>query len=629
MKDQLKKLKLGLVALAVVTALGGCTLDGDDGQDGATGAQGIAGTDGTDGTNGVDGQSLPRELAIEVVGRFSAGGVEIYGKSAAEIVQFHATSQSAFAINAALNQVEVISLSNIPTAAVGNPIIDTSLTSQAFTFPSSVSVKDADGIDQTVALGVANSIAINGDLLALAVEGETKTDNGAVLFYSLDALGQGTFLKAVLTGALPDMVTFSEDGSLALIANEGEPDSDYDVDPEGSISVVSITDMVPADLAQTINLTTDMVFSNDTLDDEDYDTDEERRALLASTGVKFAGPDGTSVAQDLEPEYIAMSADGKKAYVSLQEANAIGIIDLDDMTIEVKGLGFKDWGTYELDFTNKDEIPSFSNVPGLFGMYQPDTIATYQWNGATFILSANEGDSKDWDAYSEEVRVEDIIDPDELNMQLSDELQAIYDVSGADDGLGRLKVTTALGDADQDGVYEALYAYGSRSFSIWDQSINQVFDSGDDFEKISAAILGNDFNSAHTENKGDNRSDDKGGEPEAIAVGEINGRTYAFIGLERSGDLFTYDVTNPFNVAFVAHNNNRNFDTDFELDDDLENPCDENEGMDCAEVADSGDLGPESIKFVSAGQSPNGNALLIIGNEVSGTVTIYQVTEIE
>ncbi|GAA6184389.1 choice-of-anchor I family protein [Aliiglaciecola sp. NS0011-25] len=627
MKDQLKKLKLGLVALAVVTALGGCTLDGDDGQDGATGAQGIAGTDGTDGTNGVDGQSLPRELAIEVVGRFSAGGVEIYGKSAAEIVQFHATSQSAFAINAALNQVEVISLSSIPTAAVGNPITDTSLTSQAFTFPSSVSVKDADGIDQTVALGVANSIAINGDLLALAVEGETKTDNGAVLFYSLDALGQGTFLKAVLTGALPDMVTFSEDGSLALIANEGEPDSDYDVDPEGSISVVSITDMVPADLAQTINLTTDMVFSNDTLDDEDYDTDEERRALLASTGVKFAGPDGTSVAQDLEPEYIAMSADGKKAYVSLQEANAIGIIDLNDMTIEVKGLGFKDWGTYELDFTNKDEIPSFSNVPGLFGMYQPDTIATYQWNGATFILSANEGDSKDWNAYSEEVRVEDIIDPDELNMQLSDELQAIYDASGADDGLGRLKVTTALGDADQDGVYEALYAYGSRSFSIWDQNINQVFDSGDDFEKISAAILGNDFNSAHTENKGDNRSDDKGGEPEAIAVGEINGRTYAFIGLERSGDLFTYDVTNPFNVAFVAHNNNRDFNTDFELDDDLDNPCDEAEGMDCSEVAESGDLGPESIKFVSAEQSPNGNALLIIGNEVSGTVTVYQVTE--
>ncbi|GAC15143.1 choice-of-anchor I family protein [Aliiglaciecola lipolytica] len=626
MKEQLKKLKVGLVTLAVVTALSGCTLDGDDGKDGATGPQGA---DGINGADGADGQSLPRELAIEVVGRFAAGGVEVYGKSAAEIVQFHETSQSAFAINAAMNQIEVISLVNLPTVAVGNPITDTSLTSTAFTFPSSVTVKDANDLDQTIALGAANSVAINADMLALAVEGESKTDEGAVLFYTLDAMGQGTFVKAVLVGALPDMVTFSEDGSLVLVANEGEPDTDYNVDPEGSISVIAVTDGVPADLAENINLSSDMVFSNDTLDEEDYDTDEERRALLEAMGVKFAGPDGTTVAQDLEPEYIAMSVDGKKAYVSLQEANAIGIIDLDDMSIEVKGLGFKDWGKFELDFSNEDEVPSFSSVAGLYGMYQPDTIATYQWNGATFILSANEGDSRDWDAFSEEVRVEDIVDPDELNMLLSDELQAAYDASGADDGLGRLKVTTELGDADEDGVYEALYAYGSRSFSIWDQSINQVFDSGDDFEKISSAILGNDFNSAHTENKGDNRSDDKGGEPEAIAVGEVNGRTYAFIGLERSGDLFTYDVTNPFNVAFVAHNNNRDFTTDFELDDDLDNPCDENEGMDCSEVADSGDLGPESIKFVPAEQSPNGNALLIIGNEVSGTVTIYQVTEIQ
>ncbi|MFA3790681.1 choice-of-anchor I family protein [Aliiglaciecola sp. SL4] len=625
MKDQLKKVKLGLVALAVVTALGGCTLDGEDGQDGAIGAQGTAGIDGTD---GLDGQSLPRELAIEVVGRFSAGGEEIYGKSAAEIVQFHASSQSAFAINAALNQVEVISLGSLPTAAVGNPITDSSLTSQAFTFPSSVTVKDTDGVEQTIALGVANSVAINGDMLALAVEGESKTDNGAVLFYSLDALGQASFIKAVLAGALPDMVTFSEDGSLVLVANEGEPDTDYAVDPEGSISVVNITDGVPADVAGVINLSTDMVFSNDTLDEEDFDTDAKRRALLSAEGIKFSSPEGTTVAQDLEPEYITISDDGKTAYVSLQEANGIGIIDIDDMTIEVKALGYKDWSQYELDFTNKDEMPSFSSVAGLYGMYQPDTIASYQWNGATFILSANEGDSRDWDEYSEEVRVEDIVDPDEMNMLLSDELQAIYDASGADDGLGRLKVTTVLGDANQDGVYEALYAYGGRSFSIWDQNVNQVFDSGDDFEKISAAILGDDFNSAHTENKGDNRSDDKGGEPEAIAVGEINGRTYAFIGLERSGDLFTYDVTNPFNVAFVAHYNNRDFDTDFELDDDLDNPCDTAEGMDCSEVAESGDLGPESIKFVSAEQSPNGNALLIIGNEVSGTVTVYQVTEI-
>lgn len=613
------------IAVSSALALSGC--NGDDGNDGAAGAQGPAGTDGTNGVDGVNGQSLPRDLAIEVVGRFAAGGVEIYGKSAAEVVRFHATSGAAFAVNAASNEIEVISLSSLGTTEVGSPITDTSLTSQSISFSDSVTVKDDMGADQTIALGAANSIAISGDMLAIAVQAAVKTDPGVVLFYSLSALGEGTFVKAVSAGALPDMVAFSPDGSKVLVANEGEPDTDFNVDPEGSISVIAITDGMPSDNATTINMTSDMVFSSDSLDDEDYDTDAERKALLQLSGVKFASLDPSTVAQELEPEYITFSADGSKAYVSLQESNAMGIIDLDDNTIEVRGLGFKDWSQYQLDFTNDDEIASFTSVDGLYGMYQPDTITSYQWNGATFILSANEGDSRDWDAYSEEVRVRDIVDPDELNMTLSPSLQAFYDASGARNGLGRLKVTTALGDADQDGEYEALYAYGGRSFSIWDQNINQVFDSGDDFGKISAAVLGNDFNSAHTENNGDNRSDDKGGEPEAIAVGEIEGRMYAFIGLERSGDLFTYDVTNPFQVAFVAHYNNRDFSTDFELDDDLDNPCDVAEGMNCDEVAMSGDLGPESIAFVHADDSPNGNSLLIIGNEVSGTVTIYQVTE--
>jgi hypothetical protein len=170
-----------------------------------------------------------------------------------------------------------------------------------------------------------------------------------------------------------------------------------------------------------------------------------------------------------------------------------------------------------------------------------------------------------------------------------------------------------------------LYSFGGRSFSIYDQNINQVYDSGDDFLKISSAILGTNFNSAHTENAGDNRSDDKGGEPEALDVGMIEGRNYAFIGSERSGDLFVYDVTNPFNVSFVAHYNNRDFTLAFELDDDLENPCDESAGLDCTEVPNAGDLGPESIKFIPAEQSPNGNPLIVIGNEVSGTVTVYQL----
>ena len=385
--------------------------------------------------------------------------------------------------------------------------------------------------------------------------------------------------------------------------------------------------MMPADVAVTINLSSDIVFSDDNLSPEDYDTDEKRLAILTKAGVKFAGPIGNTVAKDLEPEYITTASNSEIAYVSLQENNAIGIINLKDLTIEVKALGYKDWGKYQLDFTNKDEVPQFKSIQGLYGMYQPDTIASYSWNGSTFIVSANEGDARDYDGYSEEVRVKDIIDPDELNQTLSTTLQSQYDETGGSDYLGRLKVTTALGDKDQDGEYEELFAYGARSFSIWDQNVNLVFDSGDDFGKISSAILGNNFNAAHTENKGDNRSDDKGGEPEAIDVGEIAGRTYAFISQERAGDLFVYDITNPFNTAFVTHYNNRDFSVDYEMDDDLANPCDSNEGMDCTQVNMAGDLGPESIKFISAADSPTNTPLLVIGNEVSGTVTVYQVTE--
>ncbi|AZQ84259.1 alkaline phosphatase [Colwellia sp. Arc7-635] len=615
---KINKYKAGLLTIALSMGLSGCNIDGDNGD------QGIQGVVGTDGSDGSDGKSLPRALNVEVVGRFATG---IYGKSAAEIVQFHKNSNSAFAINGASNQIEVINLTDLSTTEVGDPVADESLSSSAFTFPLSVSVKNTLGVEKNILLGAVNSIAIKGDLLAIAIEGEVKQAPGAILFYSLSASGEGTFIKAVEAGALPDMVTFTPDGNKVLVANEGEPNADYSNDPEGSISVISVVDMLPADVAMTINLGSDIVFSDDNLSPEHYDTDEKRFAILAKAGVKFAGPTGNTVAKDLEPEYITTSSNNEIAYVSLQENNAIGIINLKDLTIEVKALGYKDLGKYQLDFTNKDEVPEFKSIQGLYGMYQPDTIASYSWNGSTFIVSANEGDARDYDGYSEEVRVKDIIDPDELNQTLSTELQSQYDESGGKNYLGRLKVTTALGDKDQDGEFEKLFAYGARSFSIWDKNINLVFDSGDDFGKISSAILGNNFNAAHTENKGDNRSDDKGGEPEAIDVGEIAGRTYAFISQERAGDLFVYDITNPFNTAFVTHYNNRDFTVDYEMDDDLADPCDSNEGMDCTQVNMAGDLGPESIKFISAADSPTNTPLLVIGNEVSGTVTVYQVTE--
>ena len=609
--------------LIIMLALAGCGSDGTDGKNGVDGVNGTNGTngangnngvDGSNGSNGTDGLNAPRQLQFDVVGRFATG---VYGKSAAEIVQYHKASQRAFAINGANNHLESISLSSLPTSAVTNAFSDNSLSSTSISTPDQVNVMTANGV-QMITLGAINSVAIHADLMAVAIAAANKTDAGAVLFYQLDSAGTPTFLKAVQVGALPDMVTFSPDGNMALVANEGEPSDDYSADPEGSISVVAINNLMPADQASTLDFD-DMVFSSAALSATDYDTDAKRRALLAAQGVKFAAPAGTTVAQDLEPEYITVSKDSKTAYVSLQENNALAIINLDNMHMQVRGLGFKDWSKSSLDVTDKDGVANFQSIPHLYGMYQPDTIATYNWNGANFVVTANEGDSRDYSAYSEEVRVKDLT--------LTPEMQAIYDQFGGKNGLGRLKVTTALGDSNGDGVYESLYSFGGRSFSIFDQLGNLVFDSGDAIERITAGVLGSYFNSAHTENTGDNRSDDKGPEPEALDLGVINGRTYAFIGLERVGGIVTYDISNPYSPSFVNYVNNRNFSSQFELDDDLANPCDTAEGMDCSQVPQTGDLGPESIKFISAEDSPTHTPLLLIGNEVSGSVTVYQISE--
>ena len=115
------------------------------------------------------------------------------------------------------------------------------------------------------------------------------------------------------------------------------------------------------------------------------------------------------------------------------------------------------------------------------------------------------------------------------------------------------------GDANGDGKHEAIYSMGARSFSIFEADTGTlVFDSGDDFERITAGALGTaGFNATNDENGFDDRSDDKGPEPEALAIGEVNGQTYAFIGLERTGGIMVYNITNPHNVSFEHYTFNR------------------------------------------------------------------------
>jgi alkaline phosphatase len=553
-----------------------------------------------------------------MVGRFATG---IYGTGAAEIVAFHPSSKTIYTVNGSLNRLEILDASKLGTTAIANPLTASNLTGTSLALPTTVTAKVA-GVDTSINIalatfptrgGGATSVAVHGDLLAVTVANNTITDKGVVMFYNIAGANARTplFIKAVQVGSLPDMVTFTPDGSKAVVANEGEPSDDYLTDPEGTVAIIDITSGTPADTATLAN----------------FNAFDSQKASLAAAGVKFANPGTSSASQDLEPEYIAISDDSKTAFVTLQENNAIAIVDLTAKTVtSVKPLGFKDYSLTKnaLDISDKDSSTGgasvkFQTVAGLYGMYQPDTIASYTSGGATYLVTSNEGDAREYavnniPSYTEQVRVKDI------KAKLNPALLAAYNTAGGDNGLGRLRITNAIGFDSTGLLYDKLYSFGGRSFSIWKADGTQVYDSASTLERLTSAIFGSKFNTGHTSNKGDDRSDDKGPEPEALAVGQVGSKTYAFVGLERMGGFYIFDITTPTAPVFVEHVINRDLAATFAIDDTGAN-------LHTGAYATAGDLGPEGMKFVAASSSPTGKALLVIGNEVSGTVSVYQIHE--
>ncbi len=593
-------LKRSLIALSLISILTGCSLDGDDGQDGTQGIQGEQGTAGQNGTNGTNANSA---LNISLVGRAVLNAQSPEG--AAEIVAYQASKKWIYAINSSGDEavVNIIPADTFDTAAL---VQDNEGIVNATNLTSTITLTLNDNTP-----GDANSIAIdeNNQMLAVAMAAKNVGEAGQIAFYDISG-DSPAFIKNVLAGFLPDMVTFNHDGTKVVVANEGEPNGDYSIDPEGSVSIINIVEGVVADTATNI----------------DFTTYNSQQAELESDGFVFANPTGrtingnvinTTVAMDLEPEYVSISKDNNYAYVSIQENNGLAIINLEDNSVELKALGFKDWSDLQIDASDKDGGVNFKSYPGLYGMYQPDTISSFSWKGANFIVSANEGDAReyffdvtdeadctakgglDYDeddgclAYIDESRVEDLT------------LAANFDyLNNDDDDIGRLKVSTVKGNTNDDGQYESLYAYGARSFTIWDSNGLVVFDSGDDIGRITASVHGEAFNNNEDENEGDTRSDDKGAEPEALTIGTIDERTFAFIGLERMGGIMVYDITNPYDVQFEDYFYNRGVI----------------EGADI-----TGDLAPEGMVFVTAEQSATGEPLLIIGNEISGSIAVWQI----
>ncbi|KJV06522.1 choice-of-anchor I family protein [Methylocucumis oryzae] len=499
-------------------------------------------------------------ISLEVIGQHQTG---VFAEGAAEIVAFDAGSQRVFKVNAQSATVDVLDISKPSTPVLVNTIDATSLGASA------------------------NSVAVNKGVVAVAIEAVNKQDPGVVAFYDASTL---SLLKSVTVGALPDMLTFTPDGRNVLVANEGEPNDDYTVDPEGSVSIIDIAKGVANAIVRTV----------------DFKAFNGMEAELRAKGVRIFGL-GATAAQDFEPEFITLSDNSRYAWVSLQEANALALIDVNlAKVLDIQPLGFKDHSKVKnaIDASDRDSRINITKWP-VKGMFQPDGIASYNYRGDTFIVTANEGDSRDYDGYSEEARVKDLV-LDPTAFPNAAELQK-------DENLGRLKTTLANGDTDGDGDVDEIYSFGARSFSIRNSRGQLVFDSGADFEKITKQRLKSEFNSNHEENGSfDSRSDDKGPEPEGVVLGTIGNQVFAFIGLERIGGIMIYDVTDPYNVTFVDYINNRNFNVDAQLADGSVNPS-------------VGDLGPEGLTFIPAGKSPNKKPLLVVGNEVSGTTTVYQV----
>lgn len=429
-----------------------------------------------------------------------------------------------------------------------------------------------------------NSVAVKNGVVAVSYAvvntSSSAQQPGIVAFYQA---ATGTYINHVTVGYLPDMVVFSPDGTKVLTANEGEPNSygqGNSFDPEGSVSIIDIAGGVASATVQTAGFTS---FNS-------------QMASLKAAGVRIFGP-GATVAQDLEPEYIAFGNNGTRAYVTLQENNAVAEVDIASATVlQILPLGLKNHNLpgNGLDASDRDLAPAFSagtiniqNWP-IYGMYMPDAIASFTVGGNTYFITANEGDSRAYTGFSEEVRVgagsyvlDPTIFPNAATLKLNQ-------------NLGRLQLTNATGDLDGDGDIDQIQAFGARSFSIWNSSFVQVFDSGDQLEQITAAQNPASFNSDGTSASFDTRSDNKGPEPEAVTTGVVNGVLYAFVGSERTGDIFVYDISNPNAPVFKQY---------------IDNPA---------------DAAVEGLLFVPAHESPTGKALVIATAELSFTVTVYE-----
>ena len=502
-------------------------------------------------------------LQMELAGRYNSGAMSEEGGSL-EIVQYNARNGFAYAVSGLKGTLIAIDLNG---GMDGEKV--TALGGTEYDVKSMVR-----------SYGDMTSVAISpdGTHLAVAIQAVDYTQTGVVAIFSCGKGGSLELLETVNVGVQPDMVTFTPEGSKILTANEGEPRMGYSavgaVDPAGSVSIID---------AETFNVKT-----------VGFDNFDGRRDALVKEGIVLKKNTVPSV--DLEPEYIACTDD--TAYVSCQEANAIAVLDLDNAQFTgIYSVGFEDYSRVAIDINKKDAEYAPKTYESLRGIRMPDGISLYEIGGKTYLLTANEGDSREWDKYLNE---------DERNFKKGENTSSPSGAITADNSGLKGKVIF-FDSADYDGLDSSKdYLFGGRSFTVLkvtENGLEEIFDSGSKFESITDEKISANFNCSNDDKTVDDRSGKKGPEPESVTVGTVGGKTYAFIALERIGGVMVYDITAPENTEFVNYINSREFNNNIQ-----------------------GDVSPEGLCFIPAAQSKTGKPLLLAACEVSGTLAVYELT---
>ena len=505
------------------------------------------------------------EVILELAGRYDSES----GDGGAVFTAYADKAEKLFVVNSAEKALDIVDLSD-----AGDDL----------TLDRTKRI-EFDGVDGLDPIGEITSVVVDKkeSFVAVSLAAEIPQDDGWVVFLDM----KGNVLKVIGAGPKPSMMVLTPDNNTLLVANEGEPDDLYTTDPEGSVTVIDVRSGIRKASPITVGF----------------------EGVPVEETVRKTDPTAT-YPESFEPEHITAAKDSKTAYVSLQESNALAVLDLIAMEFTgVFDMGVKDHTLPDsrLDSCDMDNI-NIAQYPVL-GMYMPDDVELVTVKGKEYLITANEGAWQNYSKWNDTITINEIKAEGLLGLDASKygglgqaAIDAMVAASGFKDGLGRM-VVSRLEGMGEDGKYDALYSFGGRSFSIVEaKSMELVYDSGDELEEITAKSLYKYFNASSEDAARDARSVSNGPAPQAIATGVINNSTYAFIGLGEVGGVAAYSLDDITDPEFVSYSASRDF-------------------------AGNADSGPADIIFVDADKSPTGEALLAVACEASGTVALYEVRE--